>query len=254
MSLERQNYIPEAGMITGDYEYLKGIIAKHICPLHPRDELTVAWCKDAGWLIRCGGGHYPDELQYVVGYVAAYKRGEDLPLPIANAIERKLGIRKEEKMPGLMDIPEPEKGLQALAIYEASTGQVANRDARELAIAYAQEVGVLPQRGHICLYFGKPWITIEGWYYLLRQEFPNALLTTRPLENEERAKLKVDEKTHAWEAKVYDEDKGKLLSVGFGYANPDEPLAQNSPIEKRYPWRLAEKRAEEDAIRKVVGL
>jgi len=148
-------------------------------------------------------------------------------------------VNKKEKLP---------------AIYEASTGELAPATAAEMALKYAQEVGIKPERGHIVLYHGKPWITIEGWYYLLRHKFPSAKLLTRPLDYLERERAGVDEKIYAWKAEVYSRDGGDLLAEGYGYAREDEPLAQKSAVEPRWPWRLAEKRAEEDAIRKVVGL
>jgi len=147
-----------------------------------------------------------------------------------------------------------DKTEKLLAIYEASTGELAPPSAVEIAIKYAQEVGIKPERGHIVLYHGRPWITIEGWYYLLRQKFPEAQLATRPLDFVERERAGIDEKVYAWRAEVYTKAGGDLLAVGYGYAREDEPLAKGSAVEPRWPWRLAEKRAEEDAIRKVVGL
>ncbi|MBT9164921.1 MAG: hypothetical protein DDT23_00932 [candidate division WS2 bacterium] len=139
-------------------------------------------------------------------------------------------------------------------IYDASTGKPALPEEIRLAILFADEIGVKPERGHVCLYFGKPWITIEGWYFLLRKYWPKACLKTRPLDINERGRANIPEGVDAWVAEVYTEEGGKLLSMGYGYARQEEPLAPKSTVETRWPWRLAEKRAEEDAIRKAVGL
>lgn len=185
------------------------------------------------------------------GYYERYREGEPIPLFIAQRIERKEEMRTVAIDRSKQNTP-PETQLPVL--YEASTGAIAAVQATVRALEYAQEVGVLPERGHICLYHGKPWITIEGWYFLLRQKWPDACLVTEPIPQDERERMKVADNVHTWRAKVCDKMGGNLLSMGYGYSNPEDPLAFKSSVEPRWPWRLAEKRAEEDAIRKAVGL
>lgn len=140
-------------------------------------------------------------------------------------------------------------------IYEASTGAVAQLELRQRAVEWAREAELKPEFGHVCLYFGKPWVTIDGWYYRFRQLYPLGQLVSRPLAADERYAAGITEPTlHAWVAEVYDLPGGRLLSIGHGYAREDEPLAQKSPVETRWPWRMAEKRAEEDALSKAVPL
>lgn len=144
---------------------------------------------------------------------------------------------------------------QGMAIYEASTGQLADVKLRYAAAQYARRVGLVPELGHICLYHGRPWVTIDGWFYRFRKKYPSGHVYTRPLTLEERTALNLEDKVQAWRADVYDTPKGDALSVGYGYASEgDEPLALKSAVEPRWPWRLAEKRAEEDALRKAVPL
>jgi len=219
-------------MITGDYDQLEELARTHVCPAHPDKELSVAQLPRVGLVIRCGAGHYATVLQ-----------------------GRKLLWSPIMEEGGEMSKVDKEKReIKELAIYEATTGELASSTAAQIALKYAHEVGVKPERGHIVLYHGRPWITIEGWYYLLRQKFPSAKLLTRPLDYMERERAGVEEKIYAWKAEVYSRDGGDLLAEGYGYAREDEPLAKGSAVEPRWPWRLAEKRAEEDAIRKVVGL
>lgn len=141
------------------------------------------------------------------------------------------------------------------AVYEATTGQVVAMNLRMAAIKYAVRVGLKPELGHICLYHGKPWVTIDGWYYLFRHKYPSGHIYTHAVSKEERELMKVEEDVHAWCAQAFDSPKGHELSIGYGYARAsDDPLALRSAVEPRWPWRLAEKRAEEDAIRKAVPL
>jgi hypothetical protein len=141
------------------------------------------------------------------------------------------------------------------AVYEASSGEMVAPNLRMAAIKYALKVGLRPELGHICLYHGKPWVTIDGWFYRLRKKYHSAHVYTRPLTKEERELLQLDKDIQAWQAEVYDSPKGNVLAIGYGYARSgDKPLALKSAVEPNWPWRLAEKRAEEDAIRKAVPL
>jgi len=180
----------------------------------------------------------------------SYRRGEQMPLFIVDAIERRREKMQEEQKPR-------GKGEETKlpVIYEASTGKPAPVEEIARALEFAQELELNPRLGHVCLYYGKPWVTIDGWYYLFRRSFPKGQVVTRPLDPGERELQKIrDEELHAWKAECYD-DQGALLSVGYGYAREgEEPLAKGSAVEPRWPWRLAEKRAEEDAIRKALGL
>ena len=140
-------------------------------------------------------------------------------------------------------------------IYEITTGAKAPTELRQLAIEYAQKLGLVPELGHVCLYHGKPRVTLDGWFYLFHKHFPKGRLISRPLNEEERHFLAIEGDLQAWRAEVYVEGTDNLLSVGYGVALAGEdPLAHKSAVEPNRPWRMAEEQAEEDAIRKVVPL
>ena len=237
-------------MIKGDYSWCQDIAQSHACSEHPDLSLVVAWDKEQGWVIRCGGGHFPTLLQRLMSYTEEFKHGEPVPIAIVNKIERRLGIMENE-----LDKKQGEQTPRLPAIYEASDGSMVRGDLRLAAIEYARAVGLIPELGHVCLYFGKPWVTIDGWYYRFRQKFPEGRIASEPLPIEARQALHLEDDLQAWTAAAYDKDSGNRLSIGYGYAREgEEPLARKSAVEPRWPWRLAEKRAEEDALRKVVPL
>lgn len=237
-------------MITGEPRYLEEITKTHQCPLHPDLFLVVAVHPEQGYVIRCGGGHYPEELQKRLSYSEEYRRGEVLPPQIAPQVERRHRRREMSQ-----ERSEQEAKERLPAIYEASTGEIVARELRLAAIDYARKVGLVPELGHVCLYHGKPWVTIDGWYYRFRRKYPEGLVVTKPLIGNERLAMDLDDLTHAWKAEVYTKAGGDLLSMGSGYAREGEkPLAYKSAVEGQWPWRMAEKRAEEDALRKAVPL
>lgn len=142
---------------------------------------------------------------------------------------------------------------QLSPLQDVGEKRVASRQQTLAALAFAREVGARPSLDEVQLYFGRPWLTIKYWYRHFKDIYPDGHVKTAPLGSNERATMKVEENTHAWKAEVFDGD-GKLLAMGYGFAMADEktPLARGSAVEPVWPWRIAEKRAEEDALRKAV--
>lgn len=253
------------------YEELQDIAAMHACADHPQATVEVAWDKDHYRLV-CGEGHWADKLQRLMMPSELYRQGVPQDPNIENTLRRRYAMtqNKERELFPENRVALPEAGKTALqrkeeahkaqesrlpVIYEASTGGIAPPDLRQRAVEWAREVGLKPELGHVCLFFGKPWVTIDGWYYRFRQVYWQGQLTSRPLAADERYAAGItDTNLHAWVAEVYDIPGGKLLSMGHGYAHAEEPLAAKSAVETRWPWRMAEKRAEEDALAKAVPL
>lgn len=230
--------------ITGAHEQfreLTQLAATHGCPEHPKYALQVAWDGQSNcYVIRCRE-HDPDQVQPLESYTQMYKRGTPLPQDIADKVESNLKRRRQTM----------NRKAQAVEIIEADTGQLAPAPQIQKAIEYAHSLSLDPLLGHVCLYHGEPWVTIDGWYYRLRRKLPRACLESRPLTDEERKARRVEDHQHAWVAFVYEYQGGKLLATGYGDASKDKPW-HRSAVEVLQPQRLAEKRAEEDAIRKVV--
>ena len=142
---------------------------------------------------------------------------------------------------------------QLSPLLDVGEKRVASQQSTTMGLAFARAVGARPELDEVQLYFGRPWLTIKYWYRHFKEIYPDGHVLTRALTSNERGDMKVEDATHAWKAEVFDGD-GKLLSMGYGYAMADEktPLARGSVVEPVWPWRLAEKRAEEDALRKAV--
>lgn len=253
------------------YNELQDLAAMHACPEHPQATVGVAWDKDHYRLV-CGGRHWVDKLQRLMLPSELYRQGVPQDPNIENTLRRRYAMsqNKERDLFPENRVEVTESGKTALqrkeekakedetrlpVILEVSTGKTAEHDLRRRAVEWAREVELRPELGHVCLYFGKPWVTIDGWYYRFRQVFPQGQLISRPWSSDERYAAGIsDIALHTWVAEVYDLPGGHLLAMGHGYARDDEPLAKGSAVETRWPWRLAEKRAEEDALSKAVPL
>lgn len=236
--------------MEAQYEICRRLERTHQCGICT-GLLTTRWNgREDSWEVVCGTDHRHQGFQAHLTWTETYRRGQWVPPEIRDKIERRLEMSQQ----GQQIEPKGSPG-RALAIYEASTGYKVVGEQALAALDYARAVGLLPELGHICLYFSKPWVTIDGWYYRFRQKYPGGHVVTFPLLANDRQALMLGEDVHAWKAEVYDSDKGALLSVGYGYARAGEkPLSKKSAVEPDWPWRMAEKRAEEDALRKAVPL
>ncbi len=170
-------------------------------------------------------------------------------LKLSNLTLRELAILPPE------DLKHVGFGELTQLVQEVADPNNATAQAIISAVLYAQEVGAHPEIGEVVLYHGKPYLTDDFWIRRLREQFPTATLISRPLKDSERLEMMVGEFTHAWVAELYEPGKG-LLANGFGFAMKDdkEPLVRGSAVEVVFPWRLAEKRAIVDCIKKIIPM
>ena len=218
-------------MIIGSKEELERIASTHECPFHG-PKLVVAWNdKLNGYVIRCGEGHFPEEVtrqltplqEYKEGSWPAHGQGLDL------MVKTDLGSNKE---------------LSAVQIIDL--------------IRYADKYGLDAYRGHVMIMYGKPYIGIDGYLWHARTTGISYQLRSRPLEEGERKAMLLGEKDHGWKSEVI---KGLTweYSMGIGIVTEEEMTAKSdrkpdqlrSPVVAAHPWQLAQKRAEWQALRRA---
>jgi len=128
-------------------------------------------------------------------------------------------------------------------------------------VTWAHAIGLNAYLGHVCLYYGEPYVTIDGYYYLLEERKTDVKVGTRPLTDEERKSYQVAEGSHAWIAEAW-LGTTKIPTTGLGIITQDElnapskndPEKFRAPIAHDKPQRMAEKRAEWQLLRKIVPL
>ncbi|KKN37942.1 hypothetical protein LCGC14_0758290 [marine sediment metagenome] len=245
-------------MIKGDYDWLDGIRLNNLCADH-KTPLVIAWHAVAdSWVLRCAEDHYPDAMVRDLSLTERYKAGEEFPEPIRSNIikgqrRREMTQQSHSKAIALDGVPGYDLGNKALLTQE----QV------KALVAYALRYDLDPYRGHVVLYHGKPYITIDGYLYHAAKIGGAFQLYSRPLFLEERTTFLIPDKAHAWTAEVRSND-GKRSFTGMGIVTNDEmteeskktPGQLRSPVVARYPWQLAQKRAEWQALRRAfpIGL
>ena len=217
-------------MIKGIKEYLDQIVQSHVCPEHG-PKLVVAWhAEENSYVIRCGAGHFPEEVTRELSNLEELKQGTREPVG---------------------------KGLNLLPQVDLATGESLTKEIRAALINYAAKYGLDAYRGHVVIMYGKPYITIDGYLYHARESGEPYTLQSRPMTTEEIKQYKIGETDHAWLAKVSLLESGGEFT-GVGTVTYEEMIAKSprdatklrSPVVAAHPWQLAQKRAEWQALRR----
>ena len=151
--------------------------------------------------------------------------------------------------------------LSRLSEKDIATNEVIPRDKLLALVEWGTRLGLKPYLGHVCLYFGKPYITIDGYYYLLNKSESGMITGTRPLNPEERQSYQIAEGDIAFIAEAWTKEQ-KLSVTGLGIVTREEiegkstrrPEEFRAPVVHSHPQRMAEKRAEWQLLRKLIPL
>lgn len=240
-------------MIKGDYDELTAIAANNVCSEH-NTPLSVAWHdKEAIHVIRCGHGEYPDDIVRIMSLTEDIRQGKDVPEPIKSNVEkasrRRSSIQpKNDLTPALSELPKTDLG----------TGEILAPHMVTALLTYAYRYGLDPFRGHVVIYYGKPYIGIDGYLYHANQVEVPYSLRSKPLNKEQRIEYLVPEGSHAWLATVEFLETGQEFN-GIGIVTAEELTEKSKrdqnqlryPVVAKHPWQLAQKRAEWQALRRA---
>ncbi len=157
-------------MITGKKEDLDQYIESHRCPEHD-NPLAVAWhAGEDSYVIRCGHGHFPEEIVAIKSRTQQYKAGE-----------------LEKVDPEFSLMPTKDLGDNRLLTPAQTRGLV----------KFAEKYSLDSQRGHVVLMYGQPYIGLDGYLYHASRSGKPYTLASRPLTTPERSDYMVNEGDHA---------------------------------------------------------
>lgn len=240
-------------MIKGDYERLVDLAKHNMCAEH-KTPLEVAWYGDEKcWVLRCGEDHYPDAITRQLSLTEEFKIGGELPAHIEDKVKK--GMRKRQMQQG-KESTEARYWLVPKA--DLGTGELLLPELLKALVEYARKYDLDPERGHVVLMYGKPYITIDGYLYHANKENIPYSLESRPLDEDELKGFKAKENAHTWLSKVKYIKTGQEF-VGYGVVTEEEMTAKSprdanklrSPVVAAHPWQLAQKRAEWQALRRA---
>lgn len=233
-----------------DYQEMRAMEKSHCCAecLGP---LVTIWDSDVGYYeLICGKDHHHRDFKRIGSVAQAVRRGEADRL---NGPGTQKSFEQVAKQRQSMPFN--------LVIKDLGTMAVLPDQAIKDLITWGDKVGLSAFLGHVCLYHGQPYITVDGYYYL-NNKLPHPYrIITRPLDETERTASLIGDGDHAWIALAY--LKGDLpFATGLGIVYKDEIMAKSksnpdqfrAPVAHDKPQRMAEKRAEWQLLHKIIPL
>lgn len=144
---------------------------------------------------------------------------------------------------------------------DTATGVVISGEQMQGLVKFAESVSLKAYLGHVCLYFGKPYVTIDGYYYLKNALHYLFAVATAPMTPEERVSYMVTEGSHAYLARALSRG-GDEIARGIGIVTLEEiekpskskPTEFAAPVVHNKPQLMAEKRAEWQLMQKMIPL
>jgi len=240
-------------MITGDYDQLRDLADNNVCAAD-NGRLNVAWHKERNcYYIKCAVCGECKTMTRVLSLTEAHKAGAELPEPIKSNVKKSI----EKRAASLPGAPQAET-FSGIPATDLGTGELLKLEMIQALSIYARKYGLDPARSHVCLMYGKPYITIDGYLYYTDKTGKNYSINSRPLNDDERNTYQIGENDHAWLAEVQLFDPFRHFP-GLGIVTAEEmteksksnPNQLASPVVAKHPWQLAQKRAEWQALRRA---
>jgi len=232
------------------YEMLRSMEGTHVCAQCGARLVTVWSEEKAVSQLICSKDHAHVGVKRIESNTTLLKRGE---LDTAAGPGRQADLERVITQGG---------GVHTLmAGKDVATGKELS-DGQIMALAlFADSVGLKLNLGHVCLYFGQPYVTIDGYYYLKNQLGLTFRVYTLPMNQDERKLYQVTEGSHAFLSFALGID-GLEIARGIGIITPEElnekswrdPSNSAAPVVHDKPQRMAEKRAEWQLMKKMVPL
>ena len=202
------------------------------------------------WLLACGQDKTHTGIRKHESATTAISRGR---------ADKRLGTGAQKSLDARLE----RQGFVASMAVKKDVGssEIISVPAFDGLVTWARGVGLNAYLGHVCLYYGEPYVTIDGYYYLLEVRKTEIHVGTRPLSNDERLLYDIPERAYAWLAEAW-LGSTKLPETGLGIVTDEErnavskkdPEKYRAPIAHDRPQRMAEKRAEWQLLRKLVPL
>lgn len=233
-----------------EYEEMKKMLDTHCCA-RCEGPLSLIWDVTMDtYMLVCSNDRAHHGIKRIPSVSQAFARGE-VDKHIAPGAQKDL-----EKFPA-----EGAPGISLLATKDIATGVDIARDKMLALIDWGTRLALKPYLGHVCLYFGKPYVTIDGYYYLLAKNQTGIKIGCRPLTAEEKDESIFTQPCIAYVAEAWEKGE-KLPTTGLGIVTQEEiegksarrPEEFRAPVVHNHPQRMAEKRAEWQLLRKLIPL
>jgi hypothetical protein len=233
-----------------EYQELERMTESHECAQCGAPLVIVHAEGSEAWLLKCGTDKTHTGVRKHESTKTALARGKG---------DKALGSGVQKDYEAAI---ERDAGKYSLMVRkDVGSGNVITVPQYGNLVTWAHSIGLNAYLGHVCLYYGEPYVTIDGYYYLLEQRKTDVKVGTRPLTKQEHEDYQIPEDDHAWIAEAW-LGTTKMPTTGLGIITQEElnapskkdPGQFRAPIAHDKPQRMAEKRAEWQLLRKIVPL
>lgn len=233
-----------------EYEQMRAMEKTHCCAMCNAPLVTI-WDKENDChRLCCGHDQTHDGFRRMLSPQKALQRGEANEV-IGPGAQKDLEERAKRSQMIFSLLPKEDIATKrALGIAEIGG-----------LTLFAEQLGLNALLGHVCLYHGKPYITVDGYYYLNSKRDKPFQIGVEPMTQEEKVAYMIEDATFAYIAQAWLDDR-LLPETGCGYVVKDEleaksrrdPEQWRAPVVHDHPQRMAEKRAEWQLLRKLIPL
>jgi hypothetical protein len=232
------------------YAALRELEKTHVCATCGANLVTVWNDERAVSRLVCAKDHAHKGVKLILSNTTLLKRGElDTQHRAGTQADMEKAITQGEGVTSLAPLKDVATG-DKLTLIQVSA--LAN---------FATSVGLKAPLGHVCLYYGNPYVTIDGYYYLKNKGALKFAVCCMPMDQDERFAYQVTEGSHAFIARAISLG-GDELNRGIGIITPEEMSEKSkknpehfaAPIVHDKPQRMAEKRAEWQLLKKMIPL
>lgn len=220
-------------------------------------------CAECGGPVECATGQQPGQYVAVCGHDKTHQGIKRLPTATQALARGELdevtqtGTQREmEALAQRM----PER-FNLLPRADVETGEVLDKAATQLVVAFAESVGLNAYLGHVDLYYGKPRVSIDGYYYKAKTQNRDISVAALPAVTEDYEKYHVDKAdffsiARGWVKgeEVHEVGIGIVTMAELAEMSKKNPDHKRYPIAAKYPQRTAEHRAEWQLLRKLIPL
>lgn len=240
-------------MITGTKEKLDDLAKGYVC----KDDgqiLTVAWhAGENSYVLRCGKGHFPEEITPMKSVTDMYKHGEELPPAVERNVEKGIARRSPQTVK-----PPAGENFTGIPPADLETGEVLSLEKLRALVNYARRYDLDPHRGHVALMYGEPYITIDGYIYSAHRKKQVFSLSGHSLTEDELRLHGYESGDIGWLSKVRNITTGADFE-GYGFVTMRErtemskkrPERLRNPVVAEKPGSMVIKRADWQALRRA---
>jgi hypothetical protein len=204
------------------------------------------------WKIRCNKC-YPTApvLMRLETTMQTYRRGGVMQIHTRDALEKKFFSRRQRTMGTTQDLAVIEQEVKThLQKFDAN---LAGSEI-EKAISLVQKYRFDPFL-HLTVYQGRVTPTIDGLYWWAQTHVEPFEMTSEAIPQEQKDSYGVKGNEIGVITKIFRIGADRPACTGFGRAaKSGPPVMQGSPVEAMHPYRMAEKRAEAQALRKFAAI